>query len=324
VQKDAGQKVVYTTACVDRAKYPKRLGKAGILFRPSYIAGDDYRITAEIDFTGLGNQAVLEGFHGVTDVKSRIHVASGTFRVWRFNRVALNVQWPARRNSNDWPGIAAEFEKAFVKVDTSGIATCSITDVLTEDEYRTIVVANTAHKDPAKIHLYADAVVGVDLPKQGRTMSAADYKTALGTFVNDDYWDKIVYPLRRQLSRNIRKTYPSGFVIIDFLTHRPVKIRKWLGTRTAEENYIAWTFSIGLPDSTVFADQKDPDKVYYVVAHEMGHNFWLHNCVMAYSSSSSGYAHQRPGVYTPHFCGKCNLKLRGWDADSGVLPADSK
>ena len=34
-------------------------------------------------------------------------------------------------------------------------------------------------------------------------------------------------------------------------------------------------------------------------------------------------AHYRTGSYKPHFCGKCNLKLRGWDISAGVLPEDS-
>ena len=91
----------------------------------------------------------------------------------------------------------------------------------------------------------------------------------------------------------------------------------------------------------IFVDQKDPDKVYYVVAHEMGHNLWLkhwehaggsvaadhdsadQNCIMSYSSSSCPDAHHRPGTYTPHFCGKCNLKLRGWNIDAAGIPANS-
>jgi hypothetical protein len=34
-------------------------------------------------------------------------------------------------------------------------------------------------------------------------------------------------------------------------------------------------------------------------------------------------AHYRPNVYLPHFCGKCNLKLRGWDISAAALPDDS-
>jgi hypothetical protein len=44
--------------------------------------------------------------------------------------------------------------------------------------------------------------------------------------------------------------------------------------------------------------------------------------MMSYSTEKKFRpAHQRPGIYTPHFCGKCNLKLRGWKVISGVLPA---
>ena len=33
--------------------------------------------------------------------------------------------------------------------------------------------------------------------------------------------------------------------------------------------------------------------------------------------------HYQPGRYKPHFCGKCNLKLRGWDITGTGMPEDS-
>jgi len=33
--------------------------------------------------------------------------------------------------------------------------------------------------------------------------------------------------------------------------------------------------------------------------------------------------HYQPGQFKPHFCGKCNLKLRGWDISAGDMPDDS-
>jgi hypothetical protein len=341
VEKDNGQKVIFSKACVDSAKFAKRMGRAGFLFRPSYIAGDDYRIKAEIDFTGLANQAVLESFHGVTNEATRIGVESGTIRIWRAARVALQVTWPPRTNSHEWAEIAAEFNKAYLDVDVGGIVTKKMRDVMTESQYKKIVSENTSHKK-SDVKLLDDALVGVKLPKQG-SMNAADYKDALKTFTSDEYWKKIVYVLREQLSANIRKDFPTGFVVIEFLTHQPVTLLKAPpGDKTVlDASYVTWSFSIGLPDSTIFADQRDPDKVYYVVSHEMGHNFWLkhwehaggsrpqdhdkvdHNCSMSYSSSSCAHAHHRPGSYTPHFCGKCNLKLRGWDIDQPGIPADS-
>ncbi|MCI0700544.1 MAG: hypothetical protein L0241_05640, partial [Planctomycetia bacterium] len=36
------------------------------------------------------------------------------------------------------------------------------------------------------------------------------------------------------------------------------------------------------------------------------------------------FKHQEPGKYTPHFCGKCNLALRGWDVTNANLGEKSK
>jgi len=341
VEKDDGQKVVFSKACVDVAKYGKRLGKAGFLFRPSNIAGDDYRIKAEIDFTGLPNKTDLESFHGVADEATRIHAESGVFRIWRRARVAMRVTWPPRTNSNQWTEIAEEFKKTYLDADVSSFVTKKISEVLSENQYKGIVADNTEHKKK-DVKLFDDSLVGVNLPAQD-SMNAAEYRMALKTFTSDNYWDKIVYKLREQMSENIRKEFPNGFIIVEFLTHRPVTVLKSPpGDKSvAESNYVTWSFSIGLPDSMIFADQRDPDKVYYVVAHEMGHNFWLkhwehaggstpmdhdkadHNCMMSYSNSKCSHTHHRPKEYTPHFCGQCNLKLRGWNIDSADIPADS-
>jgi hypothetical protein len=344
VEKDAGQKVVFSKACVDAAKFPKRVGRAGVYFRPSYVAGDDYQLKAELDFTGLPNKDDLEKFHEVKDEKSRIHVETGTFFISRFNQVAMVVNWPARTNADEWDKVAAEFLKAHMDVDVGQIASKKMSEVLTKAEYQKIVKDNTTHSDLSKINLEDDSLVGVALPAQG-ALDAAAYKTTLRTFVHADYGRKIRDDLRKKLSENIRKEHPNGFVIVNFLSHKPVDIKNAPpGDNTvtaANTAFITWSSSVGMADSIILADQKDPDKVYYVVAHEMGHNFWLHhwehvdvpspkehdqkdhNCLMSYSSSACAHPHHVPGTYTPHFCGKCNLKLRGWDIDHADMPDDS-
>ncbi len=344
VEKDDTHKAVFSKACIDKNKYPKRLGKAGVFFRPSFIAADSYKLKAEVDFTGLGNKDELESMHGVIDADHRVSTETGTFQIWRFNKIAMLVNWPARTGSNEWDAVKQEFRQAYLEIEAAGIVKKKISDVITEADYKRIVKSNTAHNDESKIHLYDDSICGVDLPTQG-ALSAADYKSALKTFTSDDYWKKIYNDLRKKISENIRKDYPSGFIVINFLTHKPVNIKNNPpidDTVTPKHtNYITWSFSIGLEDSVIFIDQKDPDKVYYVVAHEMGHNFWLkhwenaggstpndhdqkdHNCLMSYSSMSSGHAHHKPGDFTPHFCGKCNLKLRGWNIDHADIPLDS-
>lgn len=344
-QEDAANKVVYTEACIDKQNHPKRLGTAGVFFRPSFIAGDDYQLTAELDFTGHPNKAEREQRHGIKDASTRIHAQTGTFRIRRFSQVAVVVDWPARSNAYEWNLISDEFFKAHLELDTAHIASKRIKEVLTEDQYRDIVVTHTAHVDRTQISLHDDAIVGVALPAQGN-VPAARYKRALKLFTSDNYWDLIYTPLREKLSANLRKDYPSGFIVVNFLTHKPVNVQTAppadVAVTPAHQNHVTWSFSIGLPDSVIFADQKDPDKVYYVVAHEMGHNFWLkhwenadgstpddhdqddHNCIMSYSTNSGLLAAiQAPGIYTPHFCGQCNLKLRGWDIDQPTMPATS-
>jgi hypothetical protein len=76
---------------------------------------------------------------------------------------------------------------------------------------------------------------------------------------------------------------------------------------------------------------------FYSIAHEIGHCLWLrhwensnrsfgkdhdssdHSCIMSYPIVGDKFF--GPDVYDPHFCGKCNLKLRGWDVKT--LPANS-
>jgi hypothetical protein len=341
VQKDAGQKVCFSLAHVDDTKFPDRVGQAGVLFRPSFVAGDAYQLRADLDFSKLSNHADLDKLHGVTSAGKRVKGRTGVFQIVRRAKVALRLTWPARSNDPQWLQIQKEFERAYIELDVSNIDTFPISNFLTLAEYQAIVAAKTAHA-AASVSLLPNALVGVALPAQGN-QTAAQYRSLLKTFTEANYWNRIVYDLRKKLTQNIRPLYPVGFIIAEFMTHVPVNIQTAPPGNTtvtpANTSYVTWTFSIGLPDSMVFGDQKDPDKVYYVVAHEMGHNFFLqhwenaggstpaehdtsdHNCSMSYSGGAP--PHQAAGVFTPHFCGKCNLKLRGWDIDAPGLPAHS-
>ncbi|MCC7535938.1 MAG: hypothetical protein IT379_06985 [Deltaproteobacteria bacterium] len=376
VKDDAGQKCVYSQAWVDKPlmgadgkpvkdkagkqvfEHDLRRGRAGVYFRPSYVAGDDYQLSATLvfrkDTADLPNKADLEKRHGL-DAKKKITDSTGRFRVERYAKVAYQINWPARTNSSQWPEIAVEFAKAYIDLDIGSITKKKISEVITEAEYEAVITANTAHNDPAKIRLYDDALVGVDLPAPAAGEALADYReTTISQYVDDNYWGLITTPMQELLSKKIRKTHPVGFIVVDFLTHKPIDLTATYSAadftaygeradlKPADRTkFIKWTSSYGKADSLIFADQKDPDKVYYVVAHEMGHNFWLrhyevpasngpqpgdhdtrdHNCAMTYSKTPPAYMAQ--GVYTPHFCGKCNLKLRGWDAHAATMLASS-
>ena len=83
-----------------------------------------------------------------------------------------------------------------------------------------------------------------------------------------------------------------------------------------------------------------------LMAHEIGHNLYLshwevpagdfyrrpidhdqndHNCMMSYAwnITSRPTLAANGWLFFGRFCGKCNLKLRGWDLTPAELPAQS-
>lgn len=351
---DSANKGVYVEACVDEAEYPKRVGKSGIFFRPSFIAGDAYQIRAEIDFADSANRwdsAYLKKAHGVTgDVNTRIHADTGQIWVWRTMKVAVVVNWPGRQGNasaffqdDQWNTVADEYGRAYVLLDTSDIESIPITDVLTNQEYQDIVTANTNHTTPASITLTKDAMVGVALPIQNN-LSAADYKDKIGEFVSTNFVGKIADPVREKIWPKLRKKYGAGIIALNFQHNKPVQVKKAPpGDVAVVDAAYVWGFSsAGKIDQYLHMDVRDPDRAYYVVAHEIGHANFLyhhenagndttdehhdikdHNCIMSYSSKKPP-DHWLEGAYNPHFCGKCNLRLRGWKVCHADMPKHNK
>ncbi len=345
--RDAGQKVVFSTACVDK-QFPLRAGKAGIFFRPSYIAGDDYQLRAEIDFTGHPNQSALEADHGATTVDKRLHIDTGTFIVKRFAKLAAVVNWPARsKNAPQWDLIQAEYARAHVELDVSAFATKSITDVLNTDEYLQAIRASGLSLQPG-MSLHPNAYFGMPAPAQG-SMNAVTYKNLLtGYCALNGFLDRSNVQMGAVISKKLRAEFPVGLILITINQHEPADVQadpENGNHSVVNRQFIAGYLSLGLADGVLFADLQDPEKVYYVIAHEFGHLFYLlhhentgennaahhdlndHNCLMSYSLDPAkarvALPFQTQGRYAPHFCGKCNLALRGWDHTSTVLPKQS-
>jgi hypothetical protein len=112
------------------------------------------------------------------------------------------------------------------------------------------------------------------------------------------------------------------------------------GRVVISSNFDAPAFSLGAADSVVFLYKYPAVKYYADISHEIGHCLFIrhwehapgsqpaehdrndHNCTMSYPSNTCKHEHHH-GVrkMTPHFCGKCNLRLRGWKVPA--LPSKS-
>jgi hypothetical protein len=342
VEKDEAKKVVFSNAYADDDDFPNRLGRAGALFRPSAIAGDRYSVTATIEFAGLPNEEALQAAHDEQILESE----SANLQIRRSAKVAVVVEWPGRDASNmaalDWASLQDEFAKAGIVLDVDGRQKKKISDVISADEYRDLVVAHTQFSDGAAVTFDDGCVMGVPLPGQD-TLSPGAYQSHLSEYI-EEFWNRLKTPLSQLLCKKLRAEHASGFIILDFLPHRPVNILQNDGlggeAKVVEENYLCPGFSTSQPGGFIALQGAPEDrKAHEALAHEIGHAFWLNhwqhaddahpaehdnandNCIMSNLSEDCSRAHHALGKSQAHFCGKCNLKLRGWDIQA--LPESS-
>lgn len=171
-----------------------------------------------------------------------------------------------------------------------------------------------------------------------------------------EYLPRMSDPIAPLLDDKVRKKLiaanqrPDGLVVVDFVVHPPIAI-------DGKEFYIA-PASLGKTNGVTLIARGMPLAPYHLIAHEMSHcMFFKHwerggtpgvrrgfsvqldhdqgdqNCIMSYPviddvESFSSRSHYHPDNYRPEFCGKCNLKQRGWNtrARSGgeyLLPGSS-
>jgi len=147
--------------------------------------------------------------------------------------------------------------------------------------------------------------------------------------------------LLSRIAAALRRGHPCGGVI--FLEYKfSDAIRNYL---SAEMFQPLPTTSNGNGELMGIIDQAVDANPDFVFTHEVAHCFWLthhenargevkqhhdqfdHNCMMSYPYWGIGappYPHQAPNLYDPTFCGKCNLKLRGWDiTHADILALDA-
>jgi hypothetical protein len=334
VEKDDDKKVVHCTAHDMPKKHQSRLGKAGVYFRPSFIAGDSYFVEAAVDFIGLENEEELVENHKPKELIAH----SCEFVVQRQAKVAVIVEWPGREALGlepiNWKALGDEFLKSGIDLDCRSIKRVQISDVITEDDYKDLVSSLTDHTEKDEISLSAEQMYGVALPEQG-SADGAEYQANLDALVCD-YWAKIQTELAKKIRGTLRPKYGNGFIIVDYLPSKPIDIKINPESDASPNNIIAdhvcVAASAALSDGVIMLQAKPAMRsAHEALAHEIGHALWLkhfrhaekenfiehdvndHNCIMNHMHKSCEHPHHALGKSKGHFCGKCNLNLRGWD-----------
>lgn len=151
----------------------------------------------------------------------------------------------------------------------------------------------------------------------------------------------------RELEAAIYANHGPGIIILDYFPHPPVNV----GVRGPHDQFLTAAFAQANGNGLVMIDQVTLRlyKWYHLFAHEVAHCVFLRhwknsqgfeamdhdhaddNCIMSYAFEkgfttgriSSDKPHYEIGKYAPDFCGKCNLKLRGWNLRAKTGERDS-
>jgi hypothetical protein len=338
---DFKREVVYVHACTD-AKYARCVGKAGLFLCPSFVAGDQYQVECRLSFIDRPNKAALDIDNGL------LNYVSAPIQVWRYTRMAVVIGWPCREISGAvWSRVRAEFAACRIDLDLSDMEQVDITAVLSKEDYATWTtwcanVNKMNAEDYRRIFDLGDlrpsGLIGVT-----KAFGKGDNDDMLlSTFISAVLFSDLpprdgskpeggLNRICDLLSRGIRRRRPHGLAVVDYDPEG--RLRGVVGFPVdAPAN--------GMEDGLVLVNQAMKVRQDFIYAHELAHCLWLrhhenaesdedlladhdqsdHDCMMSYPRDQPKYKHQTWKGYDPHFCGKCNLKLRGWNVRSPKLP----
>lgn len=199
--------------------YETQIGAAGVYFRPSRIAGDGYRVRAEIKFKKSDGYEFpnLEALRKRYPVRPHAHSAG--MRVWRRSSIRGYMCWAA--DTGHWPGFLGTYRNLYKPshvyfVNEGGAPqTFALTDVFnpaTPDHvtrYKKIVrynlVTQTALHDEAKMSLRAADV----WPWGGRKNLGWPWKSPVGLTMAKLYDDW----LSPRIIQHTWREYRSGLLL---------------------------------------------------------------------------------------------------------------
>jgi hypothetical protein len=344
--KDFHQAVV--KAWDDASKNARCKGRAGVYFRFSMKGGDDAKVRTALTFKGLPNQKQLETDH--QGVAANLFKETGRWTIWRRTRIsAYCTQVAAPPRASGLPNFGAirdRWREAFIEVESNGQPkmTLNYATVVTQAVYSTTIVAMPASHRPANVpgaaslHYSPTCIYGGPAIAQNPGETAAHFVTR-ATNAMTAWAVNPINAILKVIHDEARKTSPEGFVIFDFRIHDPVTGQDPQpgggfapSTNPSVQNQIASTAGYVRCAGAVTMNVDNPFNVNCYLCHECGHGRFLYHhitqdqanpgvsdnpshhdasqkrCIMSY-----GIGLDTPTGWDYPFCGKCLLRLRGWN-----------
>lgn len=353
---------VFTKVYGDVTKNPNKSGKAGVLFRGSYHAGDNYALQAKVALRNAPDATQLAQLHEALFKKKfdeQVIVDTGTITLWRRLHVAATVYWPQPPLGGiRWNEVVDQYRPAHCEMDVSG-KTFSIKQLFTtkkdQDNYLKIFHKHFPAYKKSDLKFNPNGVSPVKLRSQGKKETPANYRAYIDTKAKE-VSDKLDFlmDMAELVQAKVKSTEGAGNVAmqVHWVPPTPVcdlnPVSGEINLTTARPYSPAITCiglrrGVAVLDNTMIPTEQDG----FLYAHEMGHCRYLShhetslgagsdnpthhdqndfNCTMCYPegiASRPNLTWQRGNATEPRFCGKCLLKLRGWDIVNGGLPAQS-
>jgi hypothetical protein len=333
-------------AWADPKDHPKRKGRAGVYFRFSIKGGDNAKVRAALSFKDLPNKDQLEKDHNAAKVT--LFKELGRWTVWRRTKVNAYCEMgvPTRPTKEiDWGEFRSRYREAYVEVEGAGAPTSlSYTSVVTAAAYSAAILGLPAtHAVPgvtaANLIYRNNAVYGGVFPPRAQNPgeNARTYVFAMELTIKS-WCTNPLNALLGLLHDNVRLTSSEGYMIWDFRLSDPVTGQDWNpalnhgagGFQPTSDpkarNYSPSAQGYVRVDGSVTMCLDNPFNINCYIAHECGHaRFLYHNkfapgptpnehdaaqdkCTMSYAAPGD-----TPDQWRYRFCGKCLLRLRGWN-----------
>jgi len=222
--------------------FEPRIGTAGVFFNPSRIAGDGYRVRAEVQFKKFTGYEFpnLEALEKRYPVPPQAH--SARLRLWRKSSMRGYLVW-APAGTGHWPGFAAAFRNqhkpAYLYfVHEGGAATeFNISDVydpgtpLHVDRYKKIVrynVTQPALRSEANMSLKSDFIWpwsdrdNYGWPWPSEAASASDYTDEITTGTWRKFREALLLGIVREVEK---KGFMRGHLFVEFKSSGPCRLR---------------------------------------------------------------------------------------------------